>query len=148
MNPLRFLPVALAVAGLSKDESTKVGAIILDEDCNILATGFNGFPRGVKDTPERYTDKTVKYSLVSHAEANAIAQAARTGARLLGSTMIVTSLYPCSGCAKLIIQAGIKKVYAPKQGDEINPKWIAEAMISRQMFGEAGVEVIEYWTQP
>lgn len=144
MSPLKFIPVAQAVAGLSKDGSTKVGAIILDEDCNILSVGFNGFPRGVKDTPDRYADKVVKYQLIAHAESNAIAQAARTGARLLGSCLLVTALYPCSMCARLIIQSGIKTVYAPKHGDEINPKWIAEAIISRQMFAEAGVKVIEY----
>lgn len=145
MNPLKFIPVAEAIASLSKDTSTKVGAVVLDADYNILSVGFNGFPRGVKDTPERYASKELKYPRIAHAEMNAIAQAARVGARLLGSTMIVTALYPCSMCTRLIIQAGIKRVYAPKMDRAlINPLWLQEAELAFSMFGEAGVEVVTY----
>lgn len=144
MNPIKFIPVAQAIAGLSKDPSTKVGAIILDDDCNILSVGFNGFPRGVNDNPERYADKQQKYPRIAHAEMNAIAQAARTGVRLLGSTMLVTALYPCSMCARIIIQSGIKQVYAPIADEDTNPLWISEGLISESMFSESGVHVIQY----
>lgn len=144
MNPIRFIPVAQAIAGLSKDPSTKVGAVILDEDCNILSVGFNGFPRGVYDNASRYRDKQEKYPRIAHAEMNAVAQAARTGVKLLGATMLVTALYPCSMCARIIIQAGIKKVYAPLPTDDTNPLWISEGEISESMFNEAGIQVIQY----
>ena len=145
MNPLRFVPVAQAMANLSRDPSTKVGAVVLDDDANILSTAFNGFPRRVKDTEERYAQREVKLSLIAHAEANAIAQAARTGVKLLGSTLIVTALYPCSNCAKLIIQSGIKRVYAPKMDEKLsNQQWFFEKQISELMFSEAGIEVVEY----
>ena len=145
MNLLKLRAVADAMASLSKDPSTQVGAIVVDDDANILTTGYNGFPRGVKDHDYRYKDRDEKLKFVSHAEANAIAQAARLGAKLHGSTMILTSLYPCSNCAKLIIQAGIKKVYAPKMSrQERNFHWFQEAKISETMFNEAGVEVEVY----
>lgn len=149
MNPLRFLPVAQAVADLSRDPSTKVGAIILDADCNMVSVGFNGFPRGVIDSPERYADRAQKYPRIAHAEMNAIAQAARVGARTLGTTLLVTALYPCSICARMVIQAGISRVYAPRQNREnVDQKWIDEAALSAEMFREAGVEVIEYDAPP
>lgn len=145
MDPLRFIDTAKAVARLSKDPSTKVGAVVLDADNNILSTGYNGFPRGVNDTEARYNNRDTKLLFVAHAEANAIAQAARVGARLLGSTMVLTALYPCSNCAKLIIQAGIKKVYAPVMSPEVcNNHWFAEKTLSETMFEEAGVEIEEY----
>lgn len=145
MNPLKFVPVAEAIAGLSKDPSTRVGAIVLDDDSNILSVGFNGFPRGVRDDEDRYATKDSKYPRIAHAEMNAIAQAARVGAKLLGGTMIVTALYPCSMCTRLIIQAGIKKVYAPAMDPiQTNPLWMKEAEIAFSMFVEAGVEVITY----
>ena len=142
MNPLKFVPIARAMAGLSYDPSTQVGAVILDDDSNILSTGFNGFPRGVNDTPDRYRDREIKLKFIAHAEANAIAQAARVGARLLNSTLVLTALYPCSNCAKLIIQAGIKRVFAPQMPDD--SKWHDEKLISEVMFREAGTEVIIY----
>jgi deoxycytidylate deaminase len=145
MNPLRFVGVAQAVAGLSKDPSTKVGALLLDDDCNVLGVGFNGFPRGVDDSAERYNDRPTKYKLVSHAEQNAIAQAARKGSALAGATLIVTALYPCSSCTKSIIQAGIKKVFAPKIVD--NDRWTEDAETSKLMFTEAGV-LIEHYDVP
>ena len=142
MNYLSFLPIAQAVASMSKDPSTQVGAVLLDRDFNILATGFNGFPRGVPDLAEDYANREIKLSLVAHAEANAIAQAARVGARLLGSTMVVTALHPCANCAKLIIQSGIRRVYAPHS--KPLSKWNNEENTATYMFSKAGIEVIRY----
>ncbi len=145
MNPLKFIPIAEAISTLSKDPSTKVGAVIIDNDSNILSTGFNGFPRGVNDIEERYKNRDVKLKYVAHAEANAIAQAARVGAKLLGSSLIVTALYPCSNCTKLIIQAGIKTIYVPTMNPwSTNIHWHEERVISKEMFYEAGIEIIEY----
>ena len=136
----KFLSVAEAVAAFSKDPSTKVGAVIVDDDCNVLATGWNGFPRGVTDSEERLCHKETKYKFVVHAEANAIAASARTGRRLDGATIVVSSLYPCQVCAGLIAQAGIKRVIAPKISNE---RWMESNMVARTIFAEAGVEVIE-----
>lgn len=143
MNPLKFLPVAQSLASLSKDPSTKVGCLVIDDDGNILSTGFNGFPRGVMDLPERYERREVKCGLICHAESNAIAQAARNGVKLYGSTLLVTKLYPCSQCARLIVQAGIFRVFAPPI-DKTNERWIDEWRVSLVIFEEGSVEVISY----
>lgn len=139
---LKFLPVVQAIAGLSKDPSTKVGAIALDDNRNIVSVGYNGFPRGVKDLPERYNDRPTKYKLISHAEQNLVAQAAFAGKSLAGTTVILSALYPCSSCAKSLIQAGVKRVISPNP--EADPKWAEEAKWAQLMFEEAGVEVWHY----
>lgn len=141
---MKFVGIAREVAALSKDPSTKVGAVVVDDDGNVLTVGYNGFPRGVIDDRERYADRDTKLKFIAHAESNAIAQAARNGVRLMGSTLVLTSLYPCSNCAKAIIQAGIKAVYAPHMSGDHNPDWIRERVISETMFREAGVVVVEY----
>lgn len=144
MNPLKFVGVAKAAAALSKDPSTKVGCVVVDDDGSVLSLGYNGFPRGVDDLPQRYADRDTKLIFVAHAESNAIAQAARHGVRLLGSTMVLTALYPCTDCAKQIIQAGIKRVYAPRMSKDVNEQWKLERDRSVVMFIEAGVTVEEY----
>src|SRR3712207_92856 len=79
-----FMVVARAVASKSKDPSTKVGALIVDPSRVIRASGFNGFPRGVLDLPERLADREKKLTMVVHAEMNAICNAARVGVPLEG----------------------------------------------------------------
>lgn len=140
MSPLKFLPVARAMASMSKDPSTKVGAIAVHDDGRLLSTGYNGFPRGVRDDPERYADRAIKYPMVCHAESNVITAAARQ--ILLGSSLVVTEMYPCNECAKQIIQAGFARVYAPR--DQANDRWGDSTLIALQMFREAGVELLEY----
>lgn len=141
MTPLAFVRVARALASLSKDPSTKVGAVIVGPDLEIRAVGYNGFPRGVVDDPDRYADRDLKYDYIVHAEANAIANAARAGTSTLGCSLVVTSLYPCGDCAKVIIQAGIKKIYAPKPH---TGNWADSMTVAEQMFQEAGVEIVHY----
>lgn len=131
----RFMQMAELVASWSKDPSTKVGAIIVDYDRRIIGTGYNGFPRGVNDSPERYEDKPVKYKLVVHSEANAILNAVRS---VSGQTLYTTK-YPCSECAKLIIQSGISLVVTPPPGT--NEPWATDAEFTKTMLKEACVMV-------
>ena len=132
----RFLDLAGHIAGWSKDPSTQVGCVIVDDDRRILATGYNGFPRGVTDSQDRLTDRTTKHMLVVHAEANAVAAAARTGASLHGSTAYVT--HPCcSQCAALLAQAGVKQVI---HNGELRAAWAESSMLAKTIFNEAGVE--------
>ena len=137
---LRFWPVVEAVATMSKDPSTKVGALALDDNFNIVATGFNGFPRGVSDDPSRYEDRAVKLKLVSHAEQNLIAQAAYGGRSLRGATMLVSSLFPCSNCAKSIIQSGVVRIISPEP--DTSERWQEESKWAKLLFDEASVELI------
>lgn len=131
----RFLALAEHVAEWSYDPSTKVGAVIVDSKNRVVSIGYNGFPRGVKDWPSRYTDRDLKLKLVCHAERNAIDNASHS---VEGCTMYVP-LLPCNECAKSIIQSGIKKVitYKPTREDKFN--WD----ITRLMFKEAGISLYE-----
>ena len=72
---LRFLKLAHHVGQWSKDPSTKVGAVIVDAQRRVLGIGYNGFPRGVDDSPGRYHDRPTKLDMVVHAETNAIMNA-------------------------------------------------------------------------
>lgn len=123
-------------AGMSKDPSTKVGAVIVRPDQTIASMGWNGFPRGVDDEEVRLQDRALKYPMTVHAEANAIL-AARTP--LDGCTLYVSPLVPCASCAGLIIQSGITKVIA-RTTPEDPVRWAENFALSRQMFVEAGVE--------
>lgn len=134
----KFYPLVKQVAQLSKD-STKVGAIIFGDDQEVLSVGYNGPPRGVHDHADRFT-KPQKYKFISHAEENAIAQAGRS---LRGATIVVSTLFPCSSCCRMIIQSGIKTVIYLRQV-EPSEKWKEEETYSRIMFREAGVKVINY----
>lgn len=138
----KFVPAVLAIAAMSKDRSTKVGALALGPDMEIRSTGYNGFPRGVNDDLEHRHERPLKYEYAVHAESNVIANAARFGASLKGCTLMVSSLYPCSACARLIIQAGIAHVMAVEVDDEAMERWKESAKISLEMFTEAGVRFI------
>lgn len=130
----RFMELAEHVADWSKDPSTKVGCVIVDQQDRVVSLGFNGFPRGVKDLDLRYTDKETKYLFVAHAERNALDNAPLS---VEGCTLY-SPLLPCNECAKSIIQKGITRVvsYAPIE-DRPHLNWD----ITKQMFLEAGVQL-------
>lgn len=123
----------------SKDPSTQVGAVIVDNDGNIAATGFNGFPRGVEDLPERYEDRELKLLLSEHAERNAIYSAARKGNSVKGCVMYLSGLPPCSDCARAIIQSGIYRLVI--RSAEIPERWKDTCEVALHMLDEAGVTV-------
>ena len=139
----RYLDVAKSVATWSKDPSTKIGAIAVGDKGQILSQGYNGFPRGVKDTNNRYETREEKYKYVVHGEMNCIYNACHSGASLSGATLYVTGLPVCSECAKGIIQVGIKKVIMeyPKT---IPTFWRDSMELTKQMFQEAGVMCIAH----
>lgn len=144
-----FLEMAELVASKSKDPSTKVGAVIVGEDNEILSTGFNGFPRGVnEDVAERW-ERPIKYLFVEHAERNAIYNAARIGTSLKGATMYLNFRpCPCAECTKAVIQSGIKKIIGNNvsfsgKGDH----WDEQMRVSNIMLYEAGIETEVYYNE-
>tara|TARA_B100000965_G_scaffold376118_1_gene369115 strand:- start:17 stop:454 length:438 start_codon:yes stop_codon:yes gene_type:complete len=136
---IRFIELARHISGWSKDPSTKVGCVVVGEDREIRSTGFNGFPRGIDDDPERLADREKKYPLICHAEENAIMHAARIGVSLKDSTAYVT-WPPCSRCARSLIQAGIREVVY-SSNEEIPERWLEDFEISTSMLAEANVLV-------
>lgn len=138
-----FFGIAESVSKLSKDPSTSVGCVLLDSDTlSCKSFGYNGFPRGVDDTVEKRWERPEKYSFVSHAEANAVAQAALSGTSTKNATCVVTH-FPCSDCSKILIQSGIKRVVTKEPSDEMVERWGESFRYSKLMFDEAKV-VIQY----
>ncbi|MBR6287055.1 MAG: dCMP deaminase family protein [Bacteroidaceae bacterium] len=103
---LRYVRMARIWAENSYCKRRQVGALIV-KDKMIISDGYNGTPSGFENVCEDVNNVTKPYVL--HAEANAITKIARSGNSSEGATMYVTAS-PCIECAKLIIQAGIKRV--------------------------------------
>ena len=121
----RFVPVAQAFASMSRLDGTKVGCLILGLGFEVLSSGWNGSPRRSKaDTDTRASDRSTRLAWTCHAEANAVANAARSGTKLEGGTAIVT-LMPCMTCAKLLVQAGVIRVLCPEPTAEFD-RWKEE----------------------
>lgn len=107
----RYMRMAVIWAENSYCQRRKVGALIVKENM-IISDGYNGTPSGFENVCEDENNMTKPYVL--HAEANAITKIARSSNSSEGATLYVTAS-PCIECAKLIIQAGIKRVvYAEK----------------------------------
>ncbi len=115
-----FMAIAQVVASRSVCLRHKIGALIVNDDRQILSTGYNGPPRGIMHCAARGgcmrerdnipSGTRQEYCFGLHAEQNAIVQAAREGIRLLGSTLYCT-YQPCSLCARMVVNAGIKQVH-------------------------------------
>ncbi|MBP5277693.1 MAG: dCMP deaminase family protein [Prevotella sp.] len=102
----RYLRMALIWAENSYCQRRKVGALVVKEKM-IISDGYNGTPSGFENVCEDENNVTKPYVL--HAEANAITKLARSSNNSDGATLYVTAS-PCIECAKLIIQAGIRRV--------------------------------------
>lgn len=139
----RFMELTELVGTWASCYRRKVGAIIV-KDKRVLTTGYNGAPAGTSSCVERGECLREKMNIPSgtraetcyaaHAEQNAIIQAARYGANIDGATLYCTH-QPCVICAKMIINAGIKRVvYKEGYPDEF----------SIRLFEEAGTKIIKY----
>ncbi len=102
----RYLRMAAIWAQNSYCKRRKVGALLV-KDKMIISDGYNGTPSGFENICE--DDENITKPYVLHAEANAITKVAKSNNSSEGATLYVTSS-PCLECAKLIIQAGIKRV--------------------------------------
>lgn len=135
-----FMQMAELTARRSTCLRRSVGAVIVQER-HVIATGYNGAPRGIKHCDERGGCLREKLNVPSgqrhelcmalHAEQNAIIQAATLGQSIEGATIYVTH-QPCIICAKMIINAGISRIIV-RQGypDEM----------ARQILDEAGIKI-------
>jgi dCMP deaminase len=146
-----FFNLIYEIAKKSKDPSTKVGTVIVNNYNSLVSIGFNGFPRGIKDkpaeVPERY-ERPNKYLWIEHAERNAIYNAARMGTALDGCR-IYLEYYPCSNCCRGLIQCGINEIVIDGRGFAEreaywNQRWKDDVEISKQMIAEAEIKVRFY----
>ena len=138
----RFMELAQLIASWSKDPSRKVGCVIVDDKRTILATGYNGFPRGVDDSIEERFERPQKYEFTEHAERNAVFSAARNGVKLEGSTIYVP-WFTCVDCCRAVIQAGITTMVAEKPDEKQfnDPKWGPGFRTALTMLEESDVKV-------
>ena len=139
-----FYNIAQQVKEKSKDERTKVGAVIVGKDKEIVSTGYNSFPRGIVDNRPERQERPEKYFWFEHAERNAIYNAARIGVSTKGCTKYLTCGIPCADCARGIINAGISRIFVTRAQGPSSQKWQDSAERSMDMFDEAGVEVRWY----
>ncbi len=131
----RFIDLAAFIASWSKD-TTKVGAVIVDDQKRVVSTGYNGFPRGTCDDELPRERKLLR---VLHAESNAIDFAYRD---ITGCTLYVTHP-PCAQCMARIIQTGITRVVFT---GELKPDWGPSTEEARWMAAEAGITVERFET--
>ena len=146
-----YFEKCLEQAEFSRDPNTQVGCVIVSSTQIMqLSCGFNQFPIGIEETPERLNDRDLKNSLMVHAELNAICFAARYGISLMGSTLYLTATDhtgmkwggpPCSTCMPHIIQAGIKKIISRPPKKISN--WSRSLEISKDLIREAQLEYEE-----
>lgn len=135
----RFLKMAELIGSWSKDPSTQTGSVIVDEFNRVISMGYNGFPRKIADD-HRLHDRETKYSLVVHAEMNAILNSPRP---VVGGTIYIHPFMSCDRCAVHIISAGITRVVSLIPDAERNERWGESFRRSRLIFQEAGVELVE-----
>ena len=133
----RFLSMAQHVSTWSKDPSTQVGAVIVNKYRRIVSLGYNGLPIGISDD-KRLDNREIKYKMIVHAECNALLFSSEIPS---GCTIYTYPFMPCPNCAGMIIQTGISRVVSYVTTNE---RWSKDFDISRNMFKEAGVSLLEY----
>ena len=137
-----FLNIAKEIRKLSKDPSTKVGAVIVSlEGYRVIAAGYNGLPSKYPDNYDNIT-RDEKNLISTHAEVNAILNAAKNGAATKDCAIYVTEL-PCAACASAIINSGIKKVVVPLKGSLDSKRWEKSCNLSLEVFETCGVELVK-----
>jgi len=138
----RFIKVAKEISDWSKDPSTQVAAIAV-KDRKIIATGYNGFPKGIEDDEALLHNRDVKLRLMVHAEKNMIYNAVEHGVKLRGSTVYIWGLPCCSECWKGLVQTGVARVVMP----DINVhggKWADGCRYGEEFMRIAGINITEY----
>lgn len=138
-----FLDIASLVSSRSTCLRRKVGAVLV-KDNHILATGYNGAPRGLEHCLDRGcireqnnipSGERHEFCRGIHAEQNAIIQAAVHGVSIEGSTLYCTN-FPCSLCSKMIINAKVKKIiYVEGYPDDLAKELIAESDVELLQLG-------------
>lgn len=136
-NDEYFMEMAQLISRRSTCLRRKVGAVIV-KDKRVLSTGYNGSPRGTQHCEvlgcirdQMHVPSGTRHELCRgvHAEQNAVVQAAYFGVSIKGST-IYTTTFPCSMCAKILINAGIVEVvYAEGYVDDLSNRLFAETNI-------------------
>jgi dCMP deaminase len=137
-----YLEICKVVAARSKDPNTQLGCVVVGPAHEIRSTGYNSFPRGIRDNVPERLERPAKYLWVEHAERNAICNAARAGTATEGCTVYV-EIMPCMDCARAIVQAGITEVVisAARMSQYSSEQYDQHFGLVEVLFSEAGVRV-------
>ena len=131
----RWLGLADHVSTFSKDPSTQCGCYIVDKDNNDVGFGYNGFPRGMKDTAERYLDRDFKYKHILHSEMAALLSCPFVPE---GSYAYITHP-PCVRCLGALRQKRIFNVVAYAPSEDFASRWDQEECM--ELADELGISV-------
>jgi len=138
----RFVKVAKEISDWSKDPSTHVAAIAV-RDRKIIATGYNGFPKGIEDKESLLYNRDTKLGLMVHAEKNMIYNAVEHGVKLKGSTVYVWGLPCCDECWKGLVQTGVSRVVMPNVAEH-GGKWFEGCTYAKNCMETVGINITEY----
>lgn len=139
-----FMLMAYVIASKSKDKSTHVGAVVVDENNAVKTQGYNSFVRRLNDDVPERQESPEKYYWIEHAERNAIYNATLIGVSLKKCRMY-TNAVPCTDCARGIIQSGIIEVIVDANWKwDDSDKWRENIKRSLMMFNETGIK-LRYW---
>ena len=134
---IRFIELAEFISSWSKDPSTKVGAVVVDKNNRIVGTGYNGYPQHIPD--DDLHNRENKIAKVLHAEENALAFSYRD---VTGFTLYCTHC-PCSHCASMIVQRGIKRVVYCEGAKDFQNRWKEANKMALNIFKMANISVLE-----
>jgi dCMP deaminase len=137
----RFLDLATVISSWSKDPSTKVGAVIVSPSHAVVSMGFNGFPAGMPDHPELFTNREEKYSRIIHGEMNALLFAPKPLPE--GCTLYTVPFMTCDRCVVHMLQAGIRRFVAPTCPPDALERWGPVFDKARTYIRECGGTLIE-----
>ena len=135
------MTMVVLVSMKSKDPSTHIGAVVVDDDNSVRTIGYNGLPRGANDNIPERNEKPLKYYYYEHAERNAVYNAALMGISLKGCRMYTNGI-PCADCARAVIQSGIKEVIVHSNWEDNKPSnWVESCAIGGDLLKECGVKI-------
>ena len=140
MNWGELLSEAYREALKSRDASTRIGALLVNEGGTVVARGHNSPTPGIAHDDPRLLLRPEKYLLTEHAERNAVYDAAARGVGVRGLTM-VTPWNPCADCARGAIMSGVSRMVCHAEALHI-PGWDSSRDIGLEMLEAAGVEII------
>jgi dCMP deaminase len=133
-----FMSLALVASLKSKDPSTQVGAVIIDNKTRkLVSSGYNGFPRYIDDGQVPQT-RPEKYLYVVHAELNAILHAQRE----LSDCSLYVTVFPCSECMKAVVQSDIKRIVY--LNDLNGNDWDESKKATMKMADLAGIKIVKF----
>lgn len=133
----RMLKMAHEVATWSKDPVEGVGCVLVAPNFRRVSWGYNGFPRGIADSPHLLEDQERKRELTVHAEANAILNAKTD---LAGWSCFITK-FPCNPCAGLLAQAGVRRLVFDQAVDPDSSWFFTQATA----FETLSMSQVEIW---